>query len=197
MNSGPVKGLLTSVPLATLQLGLLATLACTWRTPLPLCLALLGAAMLTVAWSRRPYDRARLGFLLVHGGGPLLALGLWGPRWLAALGLACLALGLPWMFYLKPLLKARKEGAPRPAWERATLQGTRLLFLGLGAALVPPALGRAPLQPWMLAAWLLLAGALHVHHIKAWKGRRAQFAGLAAWGLGGALYLLRGLLAPG
>jgi hypothetical protein len=44
-------------------------------------LALLSVSALAVAWKRRPYDAARLGFLLVHAAPALLLLGiLWG-RW--------------------------------------------------------------------------------------------------------------------
>ncbi len=42
-------------------------------------LALLAASMLAVTWKRRPYDFARLGFLLVHTAPTLVLLGaLWG-----------------------------------------------------------------------------------------------------------------------
>jgi len=192
MIGARVKGLLTSVGFASLQIAVLAALAALWaatghpalRLGLPLA-ALLCASMLTTAWARFPYDRARMGFLLVHAGLPLALLGLLTFRPVLFLGLACLALGGPWMFYLKPLLKAKKESAPRPAWERFTLQGTRILFLATGAAMVV----WTPLRPWTLVSWLLLALALHLHHLKAWKGQRAQIAGLAAWGLGLCAYL--------
>jgi len=183
---------LTSVPFAALQLGALACVCAAgparWLWPLVALLGLLLASTLTTAWQRRPYDRARMGFLLVHVGPALVCAGLPTSRWVLALGLACLALGCPWMFYLKPLLKKKDKG-PAPLWQRLTLQGTRLLFLGLGALLLAPALcGLTPAR-WLLASWLILAVALHIHHVKAMKGFRAQLAGLAAWALCAAAYL--------
>lgn len=192
-----VMAWLTSVPFAALQLGLLAILAfARAATGFPgrgpfLCalLWLLAASTLGTAWSRRPYDRARMGFLLVHVSPALILLGLAGPRWLAGLGMAALTLGCPWMFYLKPLLKGKKAGLPPPAWERGVLQGTRILFLATGAvAAAPLAAGGAP-SPWALVSWLILAVALHAHHVKGWKGPKAQFAGLVGWGLCLAAYL--------
>jgi hypothetical protein len=148
------------------------------------CLGLLAAALAFVAWRRRPYDAARLGFLLTHGGALLVLAGLWGPRrWILGAGAAFLALGLPWMFWLKPRLKPKKAPLP-PAWQRIVLLGTRSLLLALGALLALRFLRGAPPPAGTLPAALLLVAALHVHHMKAWKGARAQAAGLAAWGLG-------------
>lgn len=178
--------LLTSVPFAAFQLGLLAVLSAAGvrgGLPFQALVTLLLASTLTIAWKRRPYDRARLGFLLVHAGPALILAGLCGPSWAVRPGLACLAVGLPWMFYLKPVLKPKKDKVPRPAWERFTLQGTRILFLAFGAALVAPALRKEPPAPWLLGSWLALAVALHLHHVKALKGAKAQLAGLVGWGL--------------
>ena len=186
---------LTTASFAALLLLILAALAWGRATGLPGAAlipplaALLGLAMVMVVWKRRPYDRARLGFLLAHLGPALVLLGLFTARWVAALGLAAAALGLPWMFYLKPLLR-KKEGAKPAAWQRLTLQGTRILFLATGARLFPAVLTRSWPPPWVLPAWLTLALALHLHHSKGWKGRRAQIAGLAAWGLGLGAYLV-------
>jgi hypothetical protein len=183
---------LTSVAFAAFQLGGLACVCAAgparWQRPLTALLGVLLACTLTTAWQRRPYDRARLGFLLVHVGPALVLAGLLTSRWVTGLGLACLALGCPWMFYLKPLLKKKDKGLV-PPWQRLTLQGTRILFLGAGALLIAPAL-RGLLPPrWLLVSWLILAVALHLHHVKAMKGFRAQVAGLAAWALCFASYL--------
>ena len=178
--------------LAALQLALIAVVslpAVRFFPALGVLVPLLCLCALTVAWNRRPYDRARLGFLLVHLAPALIVLGLLGPRWAAWPAVVFLALGLPWMFWLKPLLKAKKPGPKPPAWERFTLQGSRVLFLGAGALLVRPLLTRTAPPAWAVASWLTLAVALHLHHVKAWKGRRAQLAGLAAWGLSLAAYL--------
>ena len=193
-----LKPLATSVPFAVLQIALLAAVLAAGGPGGPLggpalaaLLWLLAASTLAVAWQRRPRDWARVGFFLVHAApAPLLGGLLSGSRALVALGVGMLALGGPWMFYLKPLLKAPKGGAPVPAWQRWTLQATRALFLAAGAGFLA-ALSRAPGAPrWnLLAAGLVLAVALHLHHAKGWKGRRAQAAGIAAWGLGLALLL--------
>jgi len=187
-------GILTSVPFAVLQLGTLAGLAVLHAVtglpaiplgrPLPALLALLGASMVVTAWKRGAYDRARAGFLLVHGAPVLLLPALLGPPWAAAGGLAALALGSAWMFWLKPLLKAPKDKTPPPRWQRWVLQGTRILFLTAGAPLLLAAFRGANPPRGPLAAWLLLAVALHAHHVKPWKGQAAQLAGLAAWALG-------------
>jgi hypothetical protein len=192
VTQGRIARILTSVGFAAAQLALIAVIAVAgtrWFPVLGVLVPFLCLCALTVAWNRRPYDRARLGFLLVHLSPALIVLGLLGPRWVAWPAILCLALGLPWMFWLKPLLKAKKPGPRPPAWERFTLQGTRILFLGAGALLVAPFLKRTAPPLWVPASWLLLAVALHLHHVKAWKGRRAQLAGLAAWGLCLAAYL--------
>lgn len=192
MTQGRIMKALTSVGLAAVLLVLCAgiTLAgVRWFPILGVLVPFLCLCALTVAWSRRPYDRARAGFLLVHLAPALIVLGLLGPRWLAVPAVVCMGLGAPWMFWLKPLLKARKPGPRPPAWERLTLQGTRVFFLGMGALLVAPLLTRTAPPLWAVAAWLLLAAALHLHHAKGWKGRKAQLAGLAAWGLSLAAYL--------
>ncbi|BDU73496.1 hypothetical protein [Mesoterricola silvestris] len=181
-----LRRILTSVAGAAAQLALLAALAAGGiRDGLGfwILVAALLVCTLAVAWTRRPYDRARLGFLLAHLGPALLLAGLWGPAWAVIPGLACLAIGIPWMFWIKPLLKARKDKAAPPAWERLTLQGTRVLFLASGAGLALPALRREAPAPWLLASWLVLAVALHLHHVKALKGPRAQAAGLVSWAL--------------
>ena len=199
-SEGPAPGArllarLTGAPFGALLLAALGVLAWArpggspWNAIVPALLVILCLAMAAAVWKRRPYDRARLGFLLVHLGPALILLGSLGSPWVAALGLAALALGLPWMFYLKPLLR-KKEGIKPPAWQRLTLQGTRILFLATGALLVRPILARAWPPRWALAAWVILALALHLHHTKGWKGRRAQLAGLAAWGLGLGAYLV-------
>lgn len=185
-RTNPLLAKLGSVPFAAVLIALLILLAAlaagrvATGAALPALLAVLGLGMLAAVWLRRPYDRARAGFLLVHAGLPAAMLGsLLSPA--AALpGLAAVALGLPWMFYLKPRLKPKPSTAP--VWQRATLQGTRLLFLGLSAALAPLAWGR-PAPRWALLGWPVLALALHLHHHKAWKGWPAQAAGLAGWGL--------------
>jgi hypothetical protein len=185
------------VSLAALQLALLAALAAAGirgGLAFQALVSLLFVCTLAVAWKRRPYDRARTGFLLVHLGPALTLVGLAGPRWAVAPGLACLAVGIPWMFWLKPILKPKKDKAPRPAWERFTLNGTRVLFLAGGAALVAPALHRLPAPPWLLSSWLILAVSLHLHHVPSMKGARAQVAGLAGWGLCVAAYLCLGVL---
>ena len=83
-------------------------------------LAVLAASMLAVTWKRRPYDRARAGFLLVHTAPTLVLLGaLWrrfagtgAPAgWLMRVGCAGFLIGCAWMFYLKPVLK-RREARP-------------------------------------------------------------------------------------
>jgi len=187
-----LERLLASVTSAAVQLALLAALwaggirgGLTFRL---LVTVLLGSTLF-IAWRRRPYDRARLGFLLTHLGPALLLAGLAGPRWAVVPGLACLAVGIPWMFWIKPLLRPKKDKAPPPAWERLTLQGTRTLFLACGAALAVPALRKGAPAPWLLASWLILAVALHLHHVKALKGRKAQVAGLAGWVLCMAAFL--------
>lgn len=148
--------------------------------PAAVLLALLALGMLAAAYLRRPYDRARTGFLLVHAGLPAAILGgLLGPRG-ALPGLLALAAGLPWMFYLKPWLKPKPAKAP--SWQRVTLQVTRILFLASSAALAPLAWGR-PAPRWAWLAWPVLALVLHLHHHKAWKGWKAQAAALAGWGL--------------
>lgn len=177
---------LTSVTSAAVQLALLAALCAAGirdGMPFRVLVAAIALSALTIAWKRWPYDRARAGFPLVHAGPVLLLAGLAGPRWAAVPGLAFLAVGIPWMFWIKPLLKSRKDKAAPPAWERLTLQGTRILFLASGTALVPPALRRDAPAPWLLASWLTLGVALHLHHVKALKGPRAQVAGLASWAL--------------
>ena len=134
-------------------------------------------------------SRARAGFLLVPASPALILAGLaTGIRWAALPGLAALALGLPWMFYFKPLLRPKAK-APAPAWQRLTLHGTRLLAMAALAALLGAAGTGAPQPRGALAAFLVLALALHIHHLKAWKGRNAQLAGLAAWGLSLAAWL--------
>ena len=183
-----VLATLASVPFAVALVAVLAALSA-WRPQPRACLALACGPMLAVAWTRRPYDRARAGFLLVHASPVLVLAGLLaGLPWLAGLALAALALGLPWMFYLKPLLKPKAK-APAPAWQRLTLHGTRLLAMAALALLLRAAwIGTGPPRG-ALAAFLVLALALHIHHLKGWKGRNAQLAGLAAWGLGLAAYL--------
>ena len=184
----PVLARLGSVPFAVALIAVLTALSA-WRTLPRACLALACGPMLAVAWTRRPYDRARAGFLLVHASPALVLAGLLaGLPWLAGLGLAALALGLTWMFYLKPLLKPKAK-APAPAWQRLTLHGTRLLAMAALAPLLRAAWTGAPPPRWALASFLALALALHIHHLKAWKGRDAQLAGLAAWGFGLAAYL--------
>ena len=185
----PALARFTSVPFAVALIAVLAAWAA-WRPIEPW--KLLAAAclpMLAVAWTRRPYDRARAGFLLVHAGPVLVLAGLAsGTPWAAGPGRAALALGLPWMFYLKPLLKPKSK-APAPAWQRLVLHGTRLLAMAALALLLRAAWRGAPPPRWALASFLVLALALHIHHLMAWKGRNAQLAGLAAWGLGLAAYL--------
>lgn len=187
--------LATAVPFAVLQIGLLASALAAGGPRGPLggqvlrALAwLLAASAFAVAWQRRPRDWARAGFFLAHAAPAFLLAGLWArSRTLAGLGIALLALGAAWMFYLKPLLKAPKPGPQAPAWQRWTLRTTRILFLAAGAAFLAT-LARAP--RWnLLAAWLVLAAALHLHHVKTWKGPRAQWAGLAAWAIGLGLLL--------
>jgi len=185
----PVLARLASVPFAVALIGALAALAAlrpfaSWKFLAVACLP-----MLAVTWTRRPYDRARAGFLLVHASPALILAGLaTGIPWAALPGLAALALGLPWMFYLKPLLRPKAK-APAPAWQRLTLHGTRLLAMAALAALLGAAGTGAPQPRGALAAFLVLALALHIHHLKAWKGRNAQLAGLAAWGLSLAAWL--------
>lgn len=187
---------LASAGLAAALAAILALLVCLGRArnlgaPVLAVLALLAAGLLAVTWQRWPKDLARTGFLLVHAGALLVLAGLLGPRPLLAAGGAGLALGLPWMFYLKPRLKPKKPGPAAPAWQRFALQGTRILLLALGALLGWKALRGAPAPPWALPWALLLVAALHLHHAKAWKGARAQAAALGAWALG------LGLLARG
>ena len=81
-------------------------------------LEVLAASMLAVTWKRRPYNLARMGFLLVHVAPSLVLLGLlWGRwaggdgRWLIRAGCAVFLAGCAWMFYLKPVLK-RREARP-------------------------------------------------------------------------------------
>ena len=183
--------LLASLPGAAFQFLVLLGLIWAgtgWTLLVRILLGLLCAATLATAWQRRPYDAARLGFLLTHLGPTLVLLGLVVSRWVALAGLACLALGVPWMFYLKPRLRKKPDKVPAPVWQRFTLQGTRILFLACGVRLaVPVAQGTRP-PAWALAAGIGLALALHLHHLKGWKGRRAQLAGLAAWALGGAAF---------
>jgi hypothetical protein len=199
---GRLRAFLVSTPFAALQFALLAAIILdAFRSGVPLFLFpqplltlqwLLVLSALAVAWNRWPYDRARTGFLLVHAAPALILLGSFGPRWALVPGLLCLALGLPWMFYLKPRLKAKKAGPQPPAWERATLQGTRILFMAAGAGLAVQVLRGTSTAPWLLVSWPLLALALHLHHVKAWKGWKAQVAGLAAWGLSLAVFLILG-----
>jgi len=122
--------LLTSVRFALAQGGvliaavLLSMAAERWNGPAPVqgpqvfrslwfcsLLAVLAASTLAVAWKRRPYTPARLGFLLVHVAPSLVLLGLLCARWLIQAGFASLLLGCAWMFYLKPVLK-RREARP-------------------------------------------------------------------------------------
>jgi hypothetical protein len=157
-------------------------------------LALLAASMLAVTWKRRPYPPSRFGFLLVHVAPSLvLAGGLWGRsspwqgpgRWLSRAGFAALLLGAAWMFYLKPVLKRRETGPEAPAkatpawlgWTRAAFLGVALLLgaaQGRGFWTVPATLA--------LAGLLLLAAALHLYRVPAYKARGARLAALGAWG---------------
>ena len=73
--------------------------------------------------------------------------------------------------------------------ERASLHGIRAGFLLLGLALATGALARwrTAGDPWPpagpLAVWLIWFTVLHVHRVKAFKGRTAAIAGLAGWAL--------------
>lgn len=81
-------------------------------------------------------------------------------------------------------------GRPSPnnleAW---ALHGTRAGFLLLGGALVagfwrPEETGLWPLdfqRQWGLLCWLIFFAVLHVHRVKAFKGRPALAAGIAGW----------------
>lgn len=193
--SDRMKVLLTSVPFAVLQIALLSAVLAAGGSGGPVgapafraLLWLLGASTAAVAWQRLPRDWARAGFFLVHAGMALALAGAWTRSGLlGGLGAAMLVLGVPWMFYLKPLLKAAKPGAPPPAWQRWTLRITRILFLATGSGFLATL---APAPRWnLLAAWFILAAALHLHHVKSWKGRKAQWAGMAAWVIGLALLL--------
>ena len=70
------------------------------------------------------------------------------------------------------------------------LHATRAGFLLLGGALVAgfwrpdPATGFWPLdfqREWGLLCWLIFFAVLHVHRVKAYKGRPALAAGIAGW----------------
>jgi ABC-type transport system involved in cytochrome c biogenesis permease subunit len=113
---------------------------------------------------------------------------------LQAAGFACVTVAA--LLELKALLnrQATLDGAP--------LHWTRAGFLLLGAALVAGGMQgwrregeHWPLRPghlWGLLAWLVVFAVLHVHRVKAFKGRPEVFAGLAGWALAaGAWFLLR------
>ena len=96
---------------------------------------------------------------------------------LRAAGFACVTLAA--------LLNAL-ELLGRPRQEQA-LRWTRAGFLLLGGALAAGALGPGASWPpparelWVPLVWLIYFAVLHVHRVKAFKGRPAAAAGLAGW----------------
>jgi len=105
---------------------------------------------------------------------------------LGAAGFAGFTLGAwlgAWSLWAAPDRAARLE--------RAALQAIRAGFLLLGLALAAGAAaswraaGRLwpgdPRSAWMLVVWLVWFTVLHVHRVKAFKGRTAALAGLAGW----------------
>ena len=103
-----------------------------------------------------------------------------------AAGFACVTVAA--LLELQALLGRRPLGLEGPP-----LHWTRAGFLLLGAAL---AAGGAwswrlrgefwPLQPgqrWGLLSWLVVFAVLHVHRVKAFKGRTEVLAGVAGWAL--------------
>jgi ABC-type transport system involved in cytochrome c biogenesis permease subunit len=85
------------------------------------------------------------------------------------------------------------DGPRDASLEPRILAWTRAGFLLLGGALAAGALWtrqlwgglwpRRPQELWGLWVWLLFFVVLHVHRVKAFKGRTAVMAGLAAWAL--------------
>ncbi len=83
--------------------------------------------------------------------------------------------------------------------EARALSWTRAGFLLLSGALVAGGLWSWrlwgefwPLQPrqqWGLLSWLIGFAVLHVHRVKAFKGRPAMVAGLAGWALAAGAWL--------
>ena len=92
-----------------------------------------------------------------------------------------------------------RPDAPAGAREARILRWTRPGFLLLGVALVAGVQAAwqrgdpwpfGPRDRWCLIAWLICFAALHVHRVKAFQGRPAILAGLAAWGLTLAAWLV-------
>lgn len=114
---------------------------------------------------------------------------------LQAAGFACVTVAA--LLELQALMGRRPAGLDGPP-----LHWTRAGFLLLGLAL---AAGGAwswrlrgafwpllPSQRWGLLIWLVCFVVLHVHRVKAFKGRRAAAAGVAGWALAaGAWFVLR------
>ncbi len=106
-----------------------------------------------------------------------------------ATGLACVSVAA--LLELKALLGRQPAGLDGPP-----LHLTRAGFLLLGGALVAgsvwiwDSLGECwPLQPsqlWDLLCWLVFFAVLHVHRVKAFKGRPEAVAGVAGWALAAA-----------
>jgi ABC-type transport system involved in cytochrome c biogenesis permease subunit len=81
-------------------------------------------------------------------------------------------------------------GRPGAGLEDRALRWTRAGFLLLGGALAAGALRSQSLggglwpegrEAWGLVAWLTFFAVLHVHRVKAFRGRTAAAAGLGGW----------------
>ena len=109
---------------------------------------------------------------------------------LQAFGFACVSVAA--LLELRALLGRRPPGLDGPP-----LHWTRAGFLLFSGALVVESVwtwdapgGSWPLEPsrlwnllWCLLCWLVFFAVLHVHRVKAFKGRPENLAGLAGWAL--------------
>jgi hypothetical protein len=111
---------------------------------------------------------------------------------LQAAGFACVTVAA--VLELIALLGRGPAGLDGPP-----LHWTRAGFLLMGLALVAAGVengrlggGLWPLQPrqqWGLLCWLAVFAVLHVHRVKAFKGRPALLAGVAGWALAAGAWL--------
>ncbi len=87
---------------------------------------------------------------------------------------------------------AQALGSPDVNFEKLNLQWMRFGFLMLASGLIIGCIWAKftgsgfgawdPKENWVFLSWLVVGGVLHMHHVPSFKGRKAVWASVFAWG---------------